>query len=122
MAGLPLGCDDVRVSHSRLELPGPAAKGRSSGLSGPSSVLVRSATSAGTPVYAYRRVPGVPPVGVIRMGEGHTSPDGVVRPHPHAHDFLVLVYVERGGGRVQLDDREWRVEEGDVLVVAPGEV
>jgi AraC family transcriptional activator of pobA len=50
------------------------------------------------------------------------SPDGIVRPHPHAHDFLVLVYVERGGGRVRLDDREWRVGAGDVLVVAPGEV
>ncbi len=45
-----------------------------------------------------------------------------MRPQPHAHDFLVLVYVERGGGRVQLDDREWRVEAGDVLLVAPGEV
>jgi AraC family transcriptional regulator, transcriptional activator of pobA len=73
-------------------------------------------------VYAYRRVPGVPPVGVVRMQGGHLRPDGVMRPHPHAHDFLVLVYVERGGGRVRLDDREWRVEAGDVLLVAPGEV
>jgi AraC family transcriptional regulator, transcriptional activator of pobA len=89
---------------------------------GLSSVLVRTATSRGAPVYGYRRVPGVPPVGVVRMHDGHTRPGGVVRPHPHAHDFLVLVYVERGGGRVRLDDREWRVEAGDVLLVAPGEV
>jgi AraC family transcriptional activator of pobA len=122
MAVVPLGCDDARVSHSRLELLKPAAKGRSSAVSGQSSVLVRTATNRGAPVYGYRRVPGVPPVGVVRIREGHTSPDGIVRPHPHAHDFLVLVYVERGGGRVQLDDREWRVEAGDVLVVAPGEV
>lgn len=73
-------------------------------------------------MYGYRRLPGVPPVGVVRIREGHTNPDGIVRPHPHAHDFLVLVYVERGGGRLQLDDRECRVAAGDVLVVAPGEV
>src|SRR5690606_23697529 len=76
-------------------------------------------TRDGAPVYGYRRVPGVPPVGVVRMGEHH---DGVGRPHPHAHDFLVLVHVERGGGRLRLDDREWCVEAGDVLLVAPGEV
>jgi AraC-like DNA-binding protein len=73
------------------------------------------------PVYGYRRVPGVPPIGVVRVRDGHLRPD-VAPPHPHAHDFLVLVYVERGGGRVRLDDREWRVEAGDVLLVAPGEV
>ncbi|MHA6620484.1 AraC family transcriptional regulator [Pseudonocardia sp. DLS-67] len=83
---------------------------------------MRAATSRGAPVYGYRRLPGVPPVGVVRIREGHTNPDGIVRPHPHAHDFLVLVYVERGGGRLQLDDRECRVGAGDVLVVAPGEV
>jgi AraC family transcriptional regulator, transcriptional activator of pobA len=73
------------------------------------------------PVYGYRRVPGVPPVGVVRVRDGHLGP-GAGPPRPHAHDFLVLVYVERGGGRVRLDDREWRVEAGDVLLVAPGEV
>lgn len=82
---------------------------------------MQTATSKGAPVYGYRRVPGVPPVGVVQMHDGHTRP-GVVRPQPHAHDFLVLVYVERGGGRVRLDDRDWQVEAGDVLVVAPGEV
>src|SRR5918998_5751849 len=118
MAVLPRGCDDVPVSDSRLERPGPAAKGRSSDVSGLSSALVRTATSRGAPVYGYRRVPGVPPVGVVRTQDGHTRPD-VVPPRPHAHDFLVLVYVERGGGRIRLDDREWRVEAGDVLLVAP---
>jgi AraC family transcriptional activator of pobA len=84
-------------------------------------VPVRTGTRAGAPVYGYRRVPGVPPVGVVRVHDGHLSPD-VVPPRPHAHDFLVLVYVERGGGRIRLDDREWRVDAGDVLLVAPGEV
>jgi AraC-like DNA-binding protein/quercetin dioxygenase-like cupin family protein len=107
--------------YSRLELLEPAAKGRSSGILGRSSVVARTA-SGGAPVYGYRRVPGVAPIGVARIREGRTSPEGVVRPHPHAHDFLVVVYVERGGGRVQLDDRVWRVDAGDVLVIAPGEV
>ena len=56
------------------------------------------------------------------MQDAHQEPDGVVRPHPHAHDFLALVYVERGGLRVRLDDREWKVDAGDMLLVAPGEV
>src|SRR5918998_586998 len=106
MACSRLRCDDIRVSDSRLELPEPPAKGRSSGIPGPSSVLVRTASRSGTPVYGYRRVPGVPPVGVVRVHEGHMRPD-VVAPLPHAHDFLVLMYLELGGGRVRLDDREW---------------
>jgi len=42
------------------------------------------------PVYGYRRVPGLPPVRVAR--QDHTSPS--VRAIPHAHDFLVIGYVE----------------------------
>lgn len=64
----------------------------------------------------------MPPVGVVRTRDGHQEPSGVVRSHPHAHDFLVLVFVERGSGPVRLDDREWQVDAGDVLLVAPGEV
>ncbi|GAA0895161.1 AraC family transcriptional regulator [Pseudonocardia zijingensis] len=114
-------CDDVAVSLSSVEPLPPASQGRSSEVPGPSSVLLRSATRDGAPVYGYRRVPGVPPVGVVRMGARHAGL-GVVQPRPHAHDFLVLVYVERGGGRLRLDDREWQAEAGDVLLVAPGEV
>jgi AraC-like DNA-binding protein len=121
MVVVPLGCDDVRVPDSRLELQEPAAKGRSSDMPGLFSVLARTAAGDGTPVYGYRRVPGVPPVGVVRTQDGHSRPD-IVPPRPHAHDFLVLVYIERGGGRVRLDDRDWQVEAGDVLLVAPGEV
>jgi AraC-like DNA-binding protein len=42
--------------------------------------------------------------------------------HAHAHDFLVLTYFERGGGSIRVGGRQWRVETGDVYVVAPGEV
>jgi AraC-like DNA-binding protein len=34
----------------------------------------------------------------------------------------VLAYFERGGGSMWLGDREWRLEAGDVYVIAPGEV
>jgi AraC family transcriptional activator of pobA len=70
------------------------------------------------PLYAYNRVPGVPPVGVLR------SPAAVrfVHPHRHAHDFLVLVHVVQGGGSLRVDGRDWPLEAGDVFVVAPGEV
>jgi AraC family transcriptional activator of pobA len=83
---------------------------------------VRSAAGDGVPVYGYRRVPGVPPVGIVRTRAGRHEPSGVVRPHPHAHDFLTLFYVEDGGGVVRLDDREHLAGTGDVLLVAPGEV
>ncbi len=75
----------------------------------------------GVPVYAYDRVAGVPPVGVLRA-HGPMHPGTFGQPHPHAHDFLVLLYVERGGGSVRVDERDWPLAAGDVFVVAPGEV
>jgi AraC family transcriptional activator of pobA len=90
---------------------------------GPSSVQIAPvAASKGVPVYGYRRVPGVPPVSVIRGRHGTESPAGVVRRHPHAHDFLVIVYVEQDGGSARIDGREWRPAEGDLFVVTPGQV
>ncbi|WP_246106413.1 AraC family ligand binding domain-containing protein [Pseudonocardia kunmingensis] len=74
------------------------------------------------PVYGYRRVPGVPPISVVRGRHGREEPAGVVRRHPHAHDFLVIVYVEQDDGVVRVEDREWFPVAGDVFVVAPGEV
>jgi AraC family transcriptional regulator, transcriptional activator of pobA len=75
----------------------------------------------GPPVYTYETVPGVPPVGVLSLGQA-LSPGGLPQEHSHAHDFLVLAYFERGGGSMWVGDREWRVEAGDVYVIAPGEV
>jgi len=45
-----------------------------------------------------------------------------VRPGAHSHDFLVLAYVERGGGSMWLGAREWQIEAGDVYLIAPGEI
>jgi AraC-like DNA-binding protein len=75
----------------------------------------------GVPLYAYVRLPGVPPVGVLRWSEARHHL-GELPWHPHAHDFLVLLYVERGGGSFRVDGREWSLGTGDLFVVAPGEV
>jgi AraC family transcriptional regulator, transcriptional activator of pobA len=45
-----------------------------------------------------------------------------VRPGAHSHAFIVLAYVERGGGSMWLGNREWQIEAGDVFLIAPGEV
>jgi AraC family transcriptional regulator, transcriptional activator of pobA len=94
---------------------------------GRSSVLVPPADTGrriegGTPVYGYRRVPGVPPVGVLRACPGELDPGGFARMHPHAHDFLVLLYLDEGGGTFHVDGRSWTLAAGDVFVIAPGEV
>ena len=75
----------------------------------------------GAPVYGFLRTAGLPPVSVARVEGGQRPAQGW--PHAsHAHDFLVLSYVERGTGRLRVDDRTWQLATGDLLVVAPGEV
>jgi AraC-like DNA-binding protein len=72
-------------------------------------------------VYTFDMLPGVPPVGVARLSREVLS-TGLSDSHAHTHDFLVLAYFERGGGSMWLGQRGWPVEDGDVYVVAPGEV
>lgn len=38
----------------------------------------------------------------------------------HSHDFIELAIVLRGQGRVLIDDREYDVEEGNVVLLNPG--
>jgi AraC family transcriptional activator of pobA len=96
--------------------------GLSSASPRPVGKLLQRRRVDGAPVYTYGRVAGLPPVSVARL-ERHEHPDGDWQPrNPHAHDFLVLVYFDRGGGELRIDDRSWSVATGDVLVVAPGEV
>ncbi|WP_233345883.1 helix-turn-helix domain-containing protein [Saccharomonospora iraqiensis] len=75
----------------------------------------------GTPVYRRRERPGVPPVSVTRFDSGE-SPGGLPPEHRHAHDFLVLLYVERGAGSVTIGGRERPLRAGEVYAVPPGEV
>lgn len=72
------------------------------------------------PVFAYDRSPGVPPVSVIRLA--HDGPGAVPGPGVHAHEFLVVLYAHRAEGNLVVDDRAWAVADGDVFVVAPGQV
>jgi AraC family transcriptional activator of pobA len=76
--------------------------------------------SAGPPVYTYESLPGVPSVSVTRLDR--VSLEGAESEHPHAHDFLLMAYFERGGGGLRIGNRQWPVEAGDVYLVAPGEI
>lgn len=75
----------------------------------------------GVPVYGWVGHPGRPPVSTRRF-HGRESLDPTVPvEHRHAHDFLVLAFVERGGDRLRSGDVELEVTTGDVLVVPPGQ-
>ncbi|MEV6814804.1 AraC family transcriptional regulator [Micromonospora sp. NPDC051296] len=82
---------------------------------------LRTVRPDGTPVYRYRQRPGLPPVSVTRFDTeaAHLSlpPD-----HRHAHDFLVLVYVEEGMGSFTVDGAERPLRAGEVHAVSPGQV
>ena len=82
---------------------------------------LRTVRPDGTPVYRYQQRPGVPPVSVIRYDAevGHTS---LPPNHRHAHDFLVLVYVEEGSGSFTIDGAERPLRAGEVHAVPPGQV
>ncbi|MBO9554964.1 AraC family transcriptional regulator [Cellulomonas sp.] len=97
---------------------------RRSSASGPllPRTRVRRRRADGTPVIAYLPAPGTVPIGAELVVGGDLRPDHVPGDGPHAHDFHVLVHVERGAGTLRVDTREWALGEGDVCLVAPGEV
>ena len=75
----------------------------------------------GTPVYRYEQRPGVPSVSVIRF-DTEAAHAGFPPDHRHAHDFLVLVYVEDGAGSFVVDGAERVLRAGEVHAVSPGQV
>ena len=83
---------------------------------------VRTVRPDGTPVYRYEQRAGVPPVSVSRFDS--EAPHAEPPPdHRHAHDFLVLVYVEEGSaGSFVVDGAERPLRAGDVHAVSPGQV
>lgn len=100
--------------------------GRSSGgapASSSDSVTARPVgrTAGGVPLMGYPRLPGLPPVSVARWS-GADARAAVTTIGTHAHDFLVLLYVEHGEGPVRVDGRAWHLAVGDAFVIAPGAV
>ncbi|GAA4604320.1 AraC family transcriptional regulator [Actinoplanes octamycinicus] len=79
-------------------------------------------TAGGVPVAVFRRAPGTPPVAVTRLPEQPLMPSALPGPQTHTHDFLVLFYAARADGTILIDDREWSVTDGDLFVIAPGQV
>jgi AraC family transcriptional regulator, transcriptional activator of pobA len=77
--------------------------------------------AGGLPVRTFEAVPGVPPVRVLRCPAPGPHRDQPPGRQAHTHDFLGLMYFEKGGGSLRLGNREWRIEAGDAYVVAPGE-
>ena len=86
-----------------------------------SSSRLRTVRPDGTPVYRYEQRPGVPPVSVIRL-DAEAAHAGLPPDHRHAHDFLVLVYVEDGAGSFAVDGAERPLRPGQVHAVPPGQV
>jgi AraC family transcriptional activator of pobA len=68
------------------------------------------------PLVGFVRQPGRPSIAVARF-PGHPVHGG-----SHAHDFLVLFYAHRAQVSVTIDGRSWTVSDGDLFVLAPGQV
>lgn len=88
---------------------------------GGSTSRLRSVRPDGTPVYRYEQRPGVPAVSVIRV-DTETAHARVTPDHRHAHDFLVLIYVEDGAASFVVDGTEKVLGAGEVHAVSPGQV
>lgn len=86
-----------------------------------SSSRLRAIRPDGTPIYRYDQRPGVPPVSVIRL-DTEAAHAGLPPDQRHAHDFLVLVYVEEGTGSFAVDGAERPLRAGQVHAVPPGQV
>lgn len=82
---------------------------------------LRAVRPDGTPVYRYEHRAGVPPVSVTRFDPDAAHAE-LPADHRHAHDFLVLVYVEEGAGSFALDGAERTLGAGELHAISPGQV
>jgi AraC family transcriptional regulator, transcriptional activator of pobA len=67
-------------------------------------------------------MPGIPPVAITRLPVDVPGGSGLPGGGTHAHDFLVLFYAHRADGMVAIDGRPWKLTDGHVFVIAPGQV
>ena len=72
-------------------------------------------------VVGWKHDPGASRVAVARL-PGHAPPGGPPAGSAHTHDFLVLFYAHRAAGSVRIDGRLWTVNDGDLFLIAPGQV
>jgi AraC family transcriptional activator of pobA len=109
MLGREVGSEPRQTTRASMEEPTESR-----------TVPVRS-RRGGPPAYALVTAPSVPPVMGVRFGRGMPDwPPG--EGHAHLHHFPVLAYFARGGGAMRFAGRVWRIEDGDVFVIAPGEL
>jgi AraC-like DNA-binding protein/mannose-6-phosphate isomerase-like protein (cupin superfamily) len=85
-------------------------------------VRIRAVRPDGTPVFAYDEGRGRPVVRVLHLDDRLAATPALPPDHRHAHDFHVLLYVERGGADVRLDEGVEQLRTGAVLAVPPGHV
>lgn len=78
-------------------------------------------TGQGVPVFGFGHLPGIAPVAVAHHPHGEPFLD-LATVGAHTHDFLVLYYAHVAQGTVRIDDRTWTVADGDLFVIAPGQV
>jgi AraC family transcriptional activator of pobA len=113
----PHAVADPRATYDAIGQPRRASWARRS-IMRPTRIVGRPAD--GPPFYTYEQAPGTPAITVERF-TGAASGE-IDEAHRHAHDFVVLAYFDRGGGDLQLAGTTWRIEDGDVFLVAPHEV
>jgi AraC family transcriptional regulator, transcriptional activator of pobA len=77
--------------------------------------------SADVPLIGYPRTAGLPAISVHRWKHPHDALPVPVS-GSHAHDFLVLLYLEEGDHVLRVDGRDRLLTTGDAFVVAPGVV
>ena len=114
-----LWCDVrvVRSSGDSPSIPTPSTcdKGRTA------AVVARSVDgSTAVPLIGYPRTAGLPAISRAPLDAPRRHALSV--PGVHAHDFLVLIYLEEGDHTLRVDGRDRALTTGDAFVVAPGTV
>lgn len=72
-------------------------------------------------MVGFPRLPGVAPVAVARIQRNMTTTVAIPA-DAHTHDFVALCYAGRADATVLIDDRSWPLTDGDLLLIAPGQV
>ncbi|MBB3661160.1 AraC-like DNA-binding protein [Prauserella sediminis] len=119
------GSDSRDADSPAADSPPPPAG--SDGVVGGTRQL-RTMRADGTPVYRHRQPVSMPAVAVNRLGPTASAAADAARDtpgppeHRHAHDFLVLTYVEADAGAIEVDGASRPLRAGEVHALLPGQV